>query len=94
VSGRVAVLGGSGFLGSHLCDQLLARGDEVVCIDDFSTGRRANVAHLADHDRFTLVEADISVGIPVDGPVTGVQPGQPGVAARLPGAAPADPCRR
>jgi dTDP-glucose 4,6-dehydratase len=72
VSGRIAVLGGSGFLGSHLCDELLARGDEVVCVDDFSTGRRANIAHLADHDRFTLVEADISVGIPVDGPVTGV----------------------
>ena len=66
MSGRVAVLGGSGFLGSHLCDQLLARGDEVVCVDDFSTGRRAKVAHLADHDRFTLVEADISTGIPVD----------------------------
>jgi len=72
VSGRVAVLGGSGFLGSHLCDQLLARGDEVICVDDFSTGRRANVAHLADHHRFTLVEADISSGIPVDGPLTGV----------------------
>ena len=72
MSGRVAVLGGSGFLGSHLCDQLLARGDEVICVDDFSTGRRANVAHLADHHRFTLVEADISSGIPVDGPLTGV----------------------
>jgi dTDP-glucose 4,6-dehydratase len=72
VSGRIAVLGGSGFLGSHLCDHLLARGDEVVCVDDFSTGRRANVAHLAGHDRFTLVEADISTGIPVEGPVTGV----------------------
>ena len=57
---------------SHLCDQLLARGDEVVCVDDFSTGRRANVAHLADHAGFTLVEADISTGIPVDGRVTGV----------------------
>lgn len=72
MTARVVVLGGSGFLGSHLCDHLLARGDEVVCVDDFSTGRRANVAHLADHDRFTLVEADISVGIPVDGPVSGV----------------------
>ena len=66
------VLGGSGFLGSHLCDQLLARGDEVVCVDNFSTGRKANVAHLADHPGFELVEADISVGIPVDGAVTGV----------------------
>jgi len=72
VSGRIVVLGGSGFLGSHLCDFLLARGDEVVCVDDFSTGRRANVAHLADHRGFTLVEADISVALPVDGPVTGV----------------------
>jgi len=72
VSGRVVVLGGSGFLGSHLCDHLLARGDEVVCVDDFSTGRRSNVAHLEDHDRFSLIEADVSVGIPVEGPVTGV----------------------
>ncbi len=72
MSGRVVVLGGSGFLGSHLCDQLLARGDEVVCVDDFSTGRRDNVAHLADHAAFTLLEADVSVGIPVDGTVSGV----------------------
>ena len=72
MSGRVVVLGGSGFLGSHLCDQLLARDDEVVCVDNFSTGRRANVAHLADHAGFALVEADISAGIPVDGSVSGV----------------------
>ena len=72
MSGRIAVLGGSGFLGSHLCDFLLARGDEVVCVDNFSTGRRANVAHLDDHPAFTLVEADISKAIPIDGPVTGV----------------------
>ena len=72
MSGRVVVLGGSGFLGSHLCDQLLARGDEVVCVDDLSTGRRANVAHLEGRADFTFVEADISTGIPVDGPVTAV----------------------
>ena len=72
MSGRVVVLGGSGFLGSHLCDQLIARGDEVVCVDNFSTGRKANVSHLEGHSAFELVEADISVGIPVDGPVTGV----------------------
>jgi dTDP-glucose 4,6-dehydratase len=72
VSGRVVVLGGSGFLGSHLCDQLLARGDEVVCVDDLSTGRIANVAHLDGRPDFTFVKADVSKGIPVDGPVTAV----------------------
>jgi dTDP-glucose 4,6-dehydratase len=72
MSGRIVVLGGSGFLGSHLCDQLLARGDEVVCVDDFSTGRPANVAHLDGDARFTLIEADVSDHIPVDGRVDGV----------------------
>ena len=48
---RVVVAGGAGFLGSHLCDRLVARGDEVVCLDDLSTGDRANVAHLADGPR-------------------------------------------
>ena len=72
MSGRIVVLGGAGFLGSHLCDQLLARGDEVVCVDDFSTGRRANVAHLDGDARFTLVEADVSDHIPVDGRIDGV----------------------
>lgn len=72
MSGRLVVLGGAGFLGSHLCDHLLARGDEVICVDDFSTGRPANVAHLAGRDGFTLVESDITRSIPVDGAVTGV----------------------
>ncbi len=66
------MLGGSGFLGSHLCDQLLARGDAVVCVDDFSTGRRRNVAHLEGRTDFELVEADVSREIPVDGDVTAV----------------------
>ena len=43
---RVVVAGGAGFLGSHLCDHLIARGDTVVCLDDLSTGSRENVAHL------------------------------------------------
>jgi len=72
MSGRQVVLGGGGFLGSHLCDQLLDRGDQVVCVDDFSTGRRSNVTHLHGHPGFTLVEADVSTGLPVEGPVTGV----------------------
>jgi dTDP-glucose 4,6-dehydratase len=66
------VLGGGGFLGSHLCDALVSRGDEVVCVDDFSTGRRANVDHLGDNAAFTLVEADIAESVPVDGEVAGV----------------------
>jgi len=72
LTNRLVVLGGGGFLGSHLCDHLLARGDEVICVDDFSTSRRSNVAHLHDHPGFALVEADISKSIPVDGPVGGV----------------------
>jgi dTDP-glucose 4,6-dehydratase len=72
VTRRVVVLGGGGFLGSHLCDQLLARGDEVVCVDDFSTGRPANVAHLDHRSDFVVVRADVSRELPVDGPVDGV----------------------
>ncbi|HWD51044.1 MAG TPA: UDP-glucuronic acid decarboxylase family protein [Acidimicrobiales bacterium] len=72
MSGRYVVLGGGGFLGSHLCDRLLDRGDQVVCVDDFSTGRPANVAHLAGHPGFALIEADVCESLPVDGPVTGV----------------------
>jgi dTDP-glucose 4,6-dehydratase len=59
-------------VGSHLCDHLLRRGDEVVCVDNFSTGRRSNVAHLVDHLRFTLIQADVSAGLSVQGPVDGV----------------------
>jgi dTDP-glucose 4,6-dehydratase len=57
---RVLVAGGAGFLGSHLCDALLARGDEVVCVDNFVTGRSENVAHLSEHDGFTLVDHDVT----------------------------------
>jgi nucleoside-diphosphate-sugar epimerase len=57
---RVVVAGGAGFLGSHLCDRLLARGDTVVCLDDLSTGTRENVAHLQGHDRFSLLVTDVS----------------------------------
>ncbi len=68
---RVVVAGGAGFLGSHLCDRLVARGDEVVCLDDLSTGRRQNVAHLAG-PRFTLAEVDVSGPFEVDGPLDAV----------------------
>ncbi len=72
MSDAVVVMGGGGFLGSHLCDQLIDRGDRVLCVDDFSTGRRSNVAHLLDHPRFSLVEADVSEELPVEAPVRGV----------------------
>lgn len=61
------VTGGAGFLGSHLCDALVDRGDSVVCLDDLSSGRTANVAHLLSHDRFTLVEADVRAEITLRG---------------------------
>jgi dTDP-glucose 4,6-dehydratase len=56
--------GGGGFVGSHLADVLLARGDSVVAVDNFATGRRRNVAHLSDHPGFTLVEHDITTPLP------------------------------
>jgi dTDP-glucose 4,6-dehydratase len=61
---RVLVSGGAGFVPSHVVDALLARGCEVVAVDNFVTGSKDNVAHLADEPRFTLVEADISDGLP------------------------------
>jgi dTDP-glucose 4,6-dehydratase len=61
---RILVTGGAGFVPSHLVDALLARGSAVVAVDNFVTGSKDNVAHLADHPRFTLVEADVSDGLP------------------------------
>jgi nucleoside-diphosphate-sugar epimerase len=57
---HIVVAGGAGFLGSHMCDYLIARGDSVVCLDDLSTGTRDNVAHLIGHDRFALIVTDVS----------------------------------
>ena len=56
---RVLVTGGAGFIGSHLCERLLARGDEVLCVDNFYTGRRQNVAHLLSNPEFELARHDI-----------------------------------
>lgn len=60
------VAGGGGFLGSHLCTALVEDGHEVICIDNFGSGRRENLAHLEDHPRFMLIEADIRepLGLP------------------------------
>jgi UDP-glucuronate decarboxylase len=56
---RVLITGGAGFIGSHLCDRLLERGDEVLCVDNFFTGTRRNVHHLLSHPRFELTRHDI-----------------------------------
>ena len=61
---RVLVSGGAGFVPSHVVDKLLARGCAVVAIDNFVTGARENVAHLAAEPRFTLIEADLVDGLP------------------------------
>jgi dTDP-glucose 4,6-dehydratase len=61
---RILVTGGAGFVPSHLVDALLARGADVVGIDNFVTGSKENIAHLVDHPRFTLVEADVAQPLP------------------------------
>lgn len=55
----ILVTGGAGFLGSHLCTRLIERGDEVICVDNFFTGRKQNIAHLAGHPRFEIMRHDI-----------------------------------
>jgi dTDP-glucose 4,6-dehydratase len=69
---RIVVTGGAGFVGSHLCDRLLARGDEVVAVDNLATGRIENIEHVRDHKGFTFVRADVSQELPVSGRVDGV----------------------
>ena len=61
---RILLAGGAGFIGSHIADALLARGDEVVAIDNFATGRPENVAHLSGNAKFTLIEHDITLPWP------------------------------
>ncbi len=69
---RIVITGGAGFLGSHLADNLLARGDEVVAIDNLSTGSKANIEHLFGVSGFTFVEHDVSNYVWVPGDVDAV----------------------
>jgi dTDP-glucose 4,6-dehydratase len=69
---RIVVLGAAGFLGSHLCDELIARGDDVVGIDDLSSSTGVNLKALESEPRFTFLKGDIAEGIPVRGTVDAV----------------------
>ncbi len=69
---RVLVTGGAGFLGSHLCDAFVARGDHVACVDNLSTGSLDNVAHLVGRPYFEFYEHDVSIGIDVAGQIDAV----------------------
>jgi UDP-glucuronate decarboxylase len=60
---RILVTGGSGFLGSHLCERLIAQGSEVICLDNFFTGARRNIEHLLGHKRFEVIRHDVTFPI-------------------------------
>jgi dTDP-glucose 4,6-dehydratase len=66
------VTGGAGFLGSHLCDRLIAEGHHVICIDNLITGDTGNIAHIAGHERFRFIQHDVTNFIRIDGPVHNV----------------------
>ena len=63
---RILVTGGSGFLGSHLCERLLANGDEVICVDNFFTGSKRNIYHLLSNPRFELMRHDVTFPLYVE----------------------------
>src|SRR5260370_37244116 len=69
---RVLVTGAAGFLGSHLCDRLLAQGHRVIGMDNFITGKSTNVAHLKSHTSFQFVQHDVTTFIELQGPLEGV----------------------
>jgi len=66
---RILITGGAGFLGSHLCDRLLAEGHEVICMDNLITGNTRNIEHLAGNDQFLFVKHDVTNYIYVGGPL-------------------------
>ena len=84
----MVVAGGAGFIGSHLCEKLLERGDEVVAVDNFLTGARANLVTMLDAERFSFVEHDVCRPLAVDGAVDAVlhlaSPASPKDFATLP----------
>ena len=85
---RTVILGGAGFIGSHLCDHFVGAGHEVVCIDNLLTGSRDNIAHLEGRAEFRFVEHDVTNFIEVEGAVDNVlhfaSPASPADFERLP----------
>jgi UDP-glucuronate decarboxylase len=63
---KILVTGGAGFLGSHLCDRLIKDGHDVLCVDNFFTGSRANISHLIGHPRFELMRHDVTMPLYVE----------------------------
>jgi UDP-glucuronate decarboxylase len=63
---KVLVTGGAGFLGSHLCDRLLKEGHDVLCVDNYFTGNKTNIAHLRDHPRFEVLRHDVTFPLYVE----------------------------
>jgi dTDP-glucose 4,6-dehydratase len=86
--GNILVAGGAGFVGSHLCERLLSEGHSVIAVDSLVTGRRHNVAHLFDHERFTFIEHDVSEPFESPEPLTHVMhmasPASPDDFTRMP----------
>ena len=63
---NIIITGGAGFIGSHLCERLLEQGDYVICLDNFFTGRRRNIAHLLNNRNFELIRHDITEPIRIE----------------------------
>jgi dTDP-glucose 4,6-dehydratase len=68
---RTLITGGAGFIGSHLCDYFLERGDELLCLDNLSTGSLDNISHITS-DRFTFINCDVTKHLSIDGPVDNI----------------------
>jgi UDP-glucuronate decarboxylase len=66
IKNRILVTGGAGFLGSHLCDRLIQDGHDVLCVDNFFTGRKQNITHLIDHPYFELLRHDVTLPLHVE----------------------------